>query len=57
MGVNLIISLESGYGASLPSSCTVSPVSDRLLHRSFGTIGFRDVTETNGRKKLIQKRN
>ena len=49
MGVNLNISLESGYGASLPSSCTVSPVSDRLLRRSFGTIGFRDVTETNGR--------
>ena len=31
----------------MPSSCTASPVSDRLLLRSLGTIGFRDVAETN----------
>ena len=31
----------------LPSSCTASLVSGRLLLRSLGTIGFRDVTETN----------
>ena len=30
-----------------PSFCTASPVSGRLLLRSLGTIGFRDVTEIN----------
>ena len=32
----------------LPSTYTVSLVFGRLLLRSLGTIGFRDVTETNG---------
>ena len=33
--------------AMLPSSCTGSLVSGRLLLRSLGTIGFRNVTEIN----------
>ena len=33
----------------LPSPCTASLVPGRLLPRSLGTIGFRDVTEANGR--------
>ena len=32
------------------SSCQASPVSVRLLLGSLGTIGFRDVTEMNGRE-------
>ena len=34
--------------AQLPRPCTVIPVSGRLLLVSLGTIGFREVTETNG---------
>ena len=40
----------------MPSSCSISQVSGRLLLRSLGTIGFRDVTGTNGREKPSQKR-
>ena len=39
----------------LPSSCTDGFSSFRpfLAYRSLGTVGFRDVTETNGREKFI----
>ena len=36
----------------LPSSSMAPLVSGRLLIRSLGTIGFRDITETNGRESI-----
>ena len=41
---------------TLPSSCMASPVSGRLFLRSLSTIGFHDVTETNGSSSLWRHR-
>ena len=40
----------------MPSSSQAFLVSGRLLLRSLGTIGLRDITETNGREMPSQKR-
>ena len=47
--MNIRIFLPRNIALFLRSSCTASPVSGRLLLRSLGTIGFRDVTRTNDR--------
>ena len=43
----------SNPGLILPSPCTASLIPGRLLPRSLGMIGLRDVTETNGRATFI----
>ena len=45
----LLIAIFCAARREMPSPCTASPASGRLLLRSLGTIGFRDVTETNHR--------